>query len=68
MCQIRAGGSCVRVRGDCLKYLKREWNRKEGTGNKHFKMGRQAGSRGGWPFPGGGSAGTPLQTMIKWVC
>ena len=23
--------------GDCLKYLKRRWNRKEGRGNKDFK-------------------------------
>ena len=33
-------------RGDCLKYLKREWNRKEGRGNKDFKKWGQAGSRG----------------------
>ena len=25
--------------GDCLKYLKRGWNRKEGRGNKDFKKG-----------------------------
>ena len=31
----------------CLKYLKRGWNRKEGRGNKDFKKGEQAGSRGG---------------------
>ena len=61
MCQIRAGGSCVRVRGDCLKYLKREWNRKEGTGNKHFKMGRQAGSRGGWALARGGVLEPPYK-------
>ena len=24
---------------DCLKYLKRGWNRKEGKGNKDFKKG-----------------------------
>ena len=35
---------CVRVGegGDCLKYLKRGWNRKEGCGNKGFKKGGQA--------------------------
>ena len=32
--------------GNCLKYLIRRWNRKEGRGNKDFKKGRQAGSRG----------------------
>ena len=25
--------------GDCLKYLKRGWNRKEGKANKDFKKG-----------------------------
>ena len=25
--------------GNCLKYLKREWNKKEGRGNKDFKKG-----------------------------
>ena len=34
-------------RGNCLKYLKSGWNRKEGRGNKDFKKGGQAGSRGG---------------------
>ena len=33
--------------GNCLKYLKRGWNRKEGRGNKDFKKGEQAGSRVG---------------------
>ena len=33
--------------GNYLKYLKRGWNRKEGRGNKDFKKGEQAGSRGG---------------------
>ena len=33
---------------NCLKYLKRGWNRKEWRGNKDFKRGGrgQAGSRG----------------------
>ena len=41
--------------GDCVKYLKRRWNRKEGRGNKEFKkggnkLGQGAGAlkRGGW--------------------
>ena len=25
--------------GNCLKYLRRRWNRKEGRGNKDFKKG-----------------------------
>ena len=27
----------MRVGGNCLKYLKRGWNRNEGQGNKDFK-------------------------------
>ena len=34
---IRAEGDCEG--GDCLKYLKRGWNKKEGKGNKDFKKG-----------------------------
>ena len=33
--------------GDCLKYLKTGWNRKEERGNKDFKKGGNTGSRGG---------------------
>ena len=33
--------------GNCLKYLERECNRKEGRGNKGFKKGGQTGSRCG---------------------
>ena len=33
--------------GNCVKYLKKGWNRKEGRGNKNFKKRGQAGSRGG---------------------
>ena len=43
--------------GDCLNYLKRGWNRKEGRGNKYLKKGGggwQAGPRGGCPIKGGG--------------
>ena len=32
--------------GNCLKFLKSGWNRKEGRGNKDFKKGG-AGPRGG---------------------
>ena len=31
---LREGG------GNCIKYLKRGWNRKEGKGNKNFKEGK----------------------------
>ena len=34
--------------GNCLKYLKRVWNRTEGRGHKDFKKGGHAGSRGGY--------------------
>ena len=33
--------------GNCLSYLKRGRNRKKGRGNKDFKKGGQAVSRGG---------------------
>ena len=49
--------------GDCQKYLKRAWNRKQGRGNKDFKKGRQAGSMGGCLKKRG--TGTPLRTMGK---
>ena len=52
---MREGG------GDCLKYLKRGWNRKEVRDNKDFKKGVQAGSRGGCLKKRG--AGTPLRIM-----
>ena len=53
----------MRVGGNCVKYLKRGWNIKEGRGNKKFKKkgGGQDRSRGG--FFKKGVAGTPLQTM-----
>ena len=37
---LREGG------GNCLKYLKGGFDRKEGRGNKDFKKAGQAGSRG----------------------
>ena len=46
--------------GNCLKYIKQ----KRRGGNKVFKKGGQAGSRGGCLKKGVG-AGTPLRTMIK---
>ena len=50
--------------GNCVMYLKRWWNRKEGSGNKDFKNGGeggggQAGSTGGC-LKKGDRAGTPL--------
>ena len=65
--------------GNCLKYLKKRWNRKEVMGYKDFKNGGQAessggclkkvggggGGRGGGGGGGGrGNAGTPIRTMI----
>ena len=51
--------------GNCLKYLKKEWNRKEGKGDKDFKKVEQAGSRGGACLKKrGGGTGTPLRTMV----
>ena len=44
---MREGG------GNCLKYLKREWNRTEEMGHKDIKKGVQAGSRGGCLKKGG---------------
>ena len=39
-CRIRLGGGFLpEGRGNFLKYLKREWKRKEGRGNKHLKKG-----------------------------
>ena len=48
------------VGGNCLKYLKSGWNRKEGRPNKDFKKGT-AGSRGLCLKKRG--AGIPLPTM-----
>ena len=41
--QIRTGEGYLRVRENCLKYLKRRWSRKEGRANKDFKMGGKLG-------------------------
>ena len=49
--------------GNCLKYLKRWWERKEERESKDFKKrGGLGGSRGGCLKKGEG-AGTPLRTM-----
>ena len=48
--------------GNCLKYLKRGWNRKEGRGNKYFKKGRKLGQ--GVSALKRGEVGTPLRTML----
>ena len=45
---LRQQGASLREGwGNCLKYLKRGWNRKEGSGNKNFKKRGQAGLMGG---------------------
>ena len=46
---------------NCLKYLKRGWNRKEGKGYKDFQKGGKVGQGVGALKRGG--AGTPLRTM-----
>ena len=52
---------------NCLKNLKRGWNRKEGRRNKDFEKGGggQAGARGGGLKKRG--TGTPLQTMYVYA-
>ena len=50
-------------KGDCLKYLKRRWNRKEERGNEDFKEGEGKLGQGVGALKKVGGAGTPLQTM-----
>ena len=56
---------------NCLKYLKRGWNRKEVRRNKDLKKGGGGGGGGGEGGGGGGGGchkkggGTPLQTMLS---
>ena len=57
-----AEGGCVRVGGDCLKYLKMGWNRKEVRGNNDFKMGGKLGQGVGALKRG---TGIPLRTMAS---
>ena len=52
---LREGG------GNCLKYLKRGRNRKEGRGKQKFEKGEESWFKG-WCLKKVG-AGTPLQTM-----
>ena len=54
----------MRVGGNCLKYLKRGWNRKLGRGYKNFKKEGQAGARSRCLE---GGTGTPLQTVLDSV-
>ena len=57
---LEGEGGCLREGGgDCLKYLKRWWNRKEG-GKKGGGGGWKLGERGGALKRG---LGTPLRTM-----
>ena len=55
---LREGG------GNCQKYLKRRWNRKEGRGNKDFENGVKLGEGVGALKRGG--ARTPLRTMTEY--
>ena len=41
---------------NCLKYLKRVWNRKQGRGNKDFKKGGASWVKGCVPEKGGGGS------------
>ena len=51
--------------GNCLKYHKKRWNRKDGRGNKIFKKGEGKLGKGVGALKMG--AGTPLQTMsLSW--
>ena len=50
------------VGGNCLKYLKRGKDRKDGRRGKDFKQRGQAGTRGGCLKKG--VAGTPLRSII----
>ena len=53
---------------NCLEYIKRGCNIKEGRGNKDFKRGGKLGQ--GLGALKGGGAGTPLRTMHfrKLIC
>ena len=51
---------------NCLKYPKREWKGKEGRGNKDFKKGGQACSRGGC-LKNGEGGWIPLTNYNKYI-
>ena len=55
--------------GNCLKYLRRGWNRKEGRGNKDFKKGGGGKLDEGVEAlrTGRGGNGTSLRTMVKYM-
>ena len=60
---MRKGGE------NCLKYLKRGYNRKEGRGNKDFKKGgASAGSRGMCFKKEGGGGWKPLTNYEEGKC
>ena len=50
MCQIRAGGVCMRVEGTVLNVLKVGGTEKSRGETNIFKQGGQAGSRGWNPL------------------
>ena len=54
---MREGG------GNCLKYLKRGWNRKDGRGHEDFKKGKDKLGQGVGALKRWG--GTPLRTMDR---
>ena len=55
VCRIRAGeGFSAWWWEDCLKYLKRRWNRKKERENKEFKKGGNLGQGVGALKKGGG--------------
>ena len=47
--------------GNCLKYLKKEWNRKQGRGNKDFRKGGKLGQEVGALKGGGGGLESPYE-------
>ena len=51
--------------GNCLNYLKRGWNIKEGRGNKDFKNGGKLGQEVGALKRKGRGAGTRFRTMKR---
>ena len=48
---------------NCVKFLKRGWNRTEGMGHKDFSKGGELGQGIDVSKRGRGGTGTPLQTM-----
>ena len=48
--------------GNCIKYLKRGWNRTESRGHKDLKKGGTRWVKG-WVPKKGGKVGTTLRTM-----